>query len=176
MTDRQAVQTQPFYHIGRWHQRKLILERIERSFGHPEVIDFQEADLQIEHIMPQTLTQEWRAISPSSGKIRIRCSQLVHTLGNLTLTAFNGTLSNNPFERKQEIYEASHLEMNRALVETDVWGRDQILDRAATSRRRSSNLAATARRRVTSDGEGVRLVARVGSDRSNPFRPLDNLR
>ena len=43
--------------------------------------------------------------------------ELVHTLGNLTLTAFNGTLSNNPFERKQEIYGASHLEMNKALVE-----------------------------------------------------------
>jgi alkylated DNA nucleotide flippase Atl1 len=58
--------------------------------------------------------------------------QLVHTLGNLTLTAFNGKLSNNPFERKQEIYDASNLEMNKALVESDAWGRTQILDRAST--------------------------------------------
>jgi alkylated DNA nucleotide flippase Atl1 len=130
---RQAVQTQPFYHIGRWHQRKLILERIERSFGHPEVIDFQEAQLQIEHIMPQTLTPEWRAMLTELEQDPDQVhSQFVHTLGNLTLTAFNGTLSNNPFERKQEIYDASHLEMNKALVQTDVWGRDEILDRAAT--------------------------------------------
>jgi alkylated DNA nucleotide flippase Atl1 len=129
---RQAVQVQPFYHIGRWHQRKLILERIERSFGHPEVIDFQEAQLQIEHIMPQTLTTEWRTmlfeLEQDPDQVH---DQLVHTLGNLTLTAFNGELSNNPFERKQEIYDASHLEMNRALVETEAWGRDEILDRAA---------------------------------------------
>src|SRR5258708_35064307 len=56
--------------------------------------------------------------------------RLVDTLGNLTLTAFNGTLSNNPFERKRQIYGASHLELNRALAEQDVWGRDQILARA----------------------------------------------
>jgi hypothetical protein len=54
----------------------------------------------------------------------------VHTLGNLTLTAFNGTLSNNPFERKRQIYGASHLELNRALAEQDAWGRDEILARA----------------------------------------------
>src|SRR3712207_7840231 len=50
--------SQPFFHIGRWHQRKQILEQLERSFGHQEIINFEEADLQIEHIMPQTLSAE----------------------------------------------------------------------------------------------------------------------
>jgi alkylated DNA nucleotide flippase Atl1 len=130
---RQAVRTLPFFHIGRWHQRKLILERLERSFGHPEVIDFQESQLQIEHILPQTLTLEWRAHLNELGYDPDQLhAELVHTLGNLTLTAFNGTLSNNPFERKQEIYGASHLEMNKALVESEAWGRDEILARAET--------------------------------------------
>src|SRR5215204_1491513 len=57
-------------------------------------------------------------------------AELVHTLGNVTLTAYNGTLSNNPFERKQEIYEESNLQMNKALVDDDAWGRDEILARA----------------------------------------------
>lgn len=128
---RQAVRTQPFFHIGRWHQRKLILERLERSFGHPEVIDFQEAQLQIEHIMPQTLSAEWREHLSGLGQDPDLVHQeLVHTLGNLTLTAFNGTLSNSPFDRKQEIYSASHLEMNKALVEDEAWGRAQIIARA----------------------------------------------
>ncbi len=128
---RQAVRAQPFFHIGRWHQRKLILERLERSFGHPEVIDFQEAQLQIEHILPQSLSAEWREHLAQLGQDPDEVHQeLVHTLGNLTLTAFNGTLSNNPFERKQEIYGASHLEMNKALVDDGAWGRDQILARA----------------------------------------------
>jgi alkylated DNA nucleotide flippase Atl1 len=130
---RLAVTAQPFYHIGRPHQRKLILERIERSFGHPEVIDFQEAQLQIEHIMPQTLTDDWRRMLVDLGQEPDQVhDQVVHTLGNLTLTAFNGTLSNNPFDRKREIYQASNLEMNKALVETAVWGRREILERAAT--------------------------------------------
>ena len=129
----EAVKTRPFFHIGRGNQRKLILERLERSFGHPEVIDFHEADLQIEHIMPQTLSPEWREHLEGLGQDPdIVHAELVHTLGNLTLTAFNGTLSNNPFERKAQIYEASHLELNRALPENEVWGRDQILARAET--------------------------------------------
>jgi len=130
---RDAVKSQPFFHIGRWHQRKMILERLERSFDHPEPIDFNEANLQIEHIMPQTLSAEWREHLESLGQDPEEVhGELVHTLGNLTLTAFNGTLSNNPFDRKLEIYGDSHLELNRALRENDVWGHDQILARASS--------------------------------------------
>lgn len=128
---RKALRTQPFFHIGRWQQRKLILERLEESFEHPEKIDFQESDLQIEHVLPQTLTPEWREHLRELGQQPdIVHAELVHTLGNLTLTAFNGLLSNNPFERKQQIYGDSHLELNRALVESEVWGRDEIVARA----------------------------------------------
>jgi len=125
---RRAIKTERFFHIGRHHQRKMILERIERSYEHPERIDFDASTLEIEHIMPQTLTSEWRAqLGEDADAIH---SELVHTLGNLTLTAFNGTLSNNPFQRKQEIYGASHLELNRVLANGEVWGREQILARA----------------------------------------------
>ena len=54
----------------------------------------------------------------------------MHTLGNLTLTAFNGTLSNNPFERKRQIYGGSNLQLNHALAANDAWGREEILARA----------------------------------------------
>jgi alkylated DNA nucleotide flippase Atl1 len=128
---RTALRTQPFFHIGRVHQRKMILERLERSFGHPEVVDFQEVDLQIEHVMPQTLSVEWHEHLESQGVDPDKAhDDLVHTLGNLTLTAYNGTLSNNPFERKKQIYEASHLELNRVLSENESWGPDRILARA----------------------------------------------
>ena len=89
------------------------------------------ASLTIEHVLPQTLSEEWREHLASLGQDPDEVHQgLVHTLGNLTLTAFNGTLSNNPFERKRQIYSASHLELNRALAEQDAWGREQILARA----------------------------------------------
>ena len=128
---REAIQARPFYISGRGPQRKVILERLEESYGHPELIDFEKASLTVEHVLPQTLSEEWRAHLASLGQDPDEVHQsLVHTLGNLTLTAFNGTLSNNPFERKRQIYSASHLELNRALAEQDAWGRDQILARA----------------------------------------------
>jgi uncharacterized protein with ParB-like and HNH nuclease domain/alkylated DNA nucleotide flippase Atl1 len=128
---RDAIRARPFYLSGRGPQRKLILERLEQSYGHPEQIDFDKTDLSIEHILPQTLSQEWRDHLTSLGQGPDEVHQsLVHTLGNLTLTAFNGTLSNNPFERKRQIYSGSHLELNRALAAQQAWGRDEILARA----------------------------------------------
>jgi alkylated DNA nucleotide flippase Atl1 len=128
---RDALRRVPFFHVGRGYQRKMILEQLERSFGHPEVVDFEKVGLQEEHVMPQTLSPEWRghleALSQDPDAVH---DTLVHTLGNMTLTAFNGTLSNNPFERKAQIYSDSHLELNRALAENEAWGEDQILARA----------------------------------------------
>jgi alkylated DNA nucleotide flippase Atl1 len=128
---REAIRTRPFYFSGRGPQRKLILERLEQSYGHPEQVDFESSDLTVEHILPQTLSEEWRGHLISLGQDPDEVHQtLVHTLGNLTLTAFNGQLSNNPFERKRQIYGGSHLELNRTLTGQDAWGRDQILARA----------------------------------------------
>ncbi|MGH2451337.1 MAG: GmrSD restriction endonuclease domain-containing protein [Candidatus Limnocylindria bacterium] len=128
---REAIRTRPFYFSGRAQQRKIILERLEESYGHPERIDFENTQLSVEHVLPQTLSQEWRDHLGSLGQDPDEVhAELVHTLGNLTLTAFNGALSNNPFERKRQIYGGSHLELNRALAENDAWGRDEILARA----------------------------------------------
>jgi alkylated DNA nucleotide flippase Atl1 len=127
---REAIRTRPFYLSGRGPQRALILERLEQSFGHPEQVDLQAAALTIEHVMPQTLSHEWRDHLASLGQDPDEVHQsLVHSLGNLTLTAFNGTLSNNPFERKRQIYDGSHLELNRALALLEAWGREEILQR-----------------------------------------------
>ena len=129
---REAILTRSFYLSGRGPQRKLILERLEESYGNPEKIDFENSPLSIEHVLPQTLSEEWRQQLANLGQEPEEIHQsLVHTLGNLTLTAFNGTLSNNPFERKQQIFEASHLELNRALAEQHAWGREEILARGA---------------------------------------------
>jgi uncharacterized protein with ParB-like and HNH nuclease domain/alkylated DNA nucleotide flippase Atl1 len=128
---REAIRTRPFYFSGRGQQRKMILERLEERYEHPELIDFEHTALTIEHVLPQTLSDEWREQLTGLGQDPDEVHQaLVHTLGNLTLTAFNGTLSNNPFERKKQIYSGSHLELNRALAEHVTWGREEILARA----------------------------------------------
>jgi alkylated DNA nucleotide flippase Atl1 len=128
---REAIRTRPFYVSGRSPQRKAILERLEQSYGHPERIDFGTSDLTIEHVLPQTLSEEWRAHLAGLGQDPQEVHRdLVHTLGNMTLTAFNGTLSNNPFERKRQIYSDSSLQLNHALAGNDAWGRAEILARA----------------------------------------------
>jgi hypothetical protein len=82
----EAARTRPFYFNGRWNQRFLILERIEESYQHPEPVDFEQADLTIEHILPQTLTPEWREhlaeLGQDADEVR---DELVHTLGNITI-------------------------------------------------------------------------------------------
>ncbi|MFD7979380.1 DUF262 domain-containing protein [Streptomyces sp. NPDC059071] len=131
---RGRIRDAPFYQFGRWHQRKMVLQRLEESYGHPEPLDFAAAQLTIEHVMPQSPGDEWiRALGEETAageSAEDLHSRLQHTLGNLTLTAVNAELSNHPFERKQDLLKGSHLEMNRRIAATERWGAKEILARA----------------------------------------------
>jgi hypothetical protein len=76
---------------------KLILESIEESYDHKEQVSFD--DLSIEHVMPQTLTEYWQ--NHLGDDWEITHELLLHTIGNLTLTAYNPELSNDDFESKR---------------------------------------------------------------------------
>lgn len=126
-----AFRSQPFYFQGRQEQKMVIFQRLEQSYPNPEPIDWGAARLSIEHVMPQTLTDEWRAaLSTGVDDPDTVHAELLHTLGNLTVTASNPQLSNNPFDRKREILERSRLELNHAIIPTGQWGRSEILARA----------------------------------------------
>jgi alkylated DNA nucleotide flippase Atl1 len=131
---REAVRTVPFYQRARNDQRKLVLQRLEESYGHPEPVDFASAKLTIEHVMPQSPGDEWlemlREDCPDGETPEELHARLQHTLGNLTLSAINSELSNHPFERKQGLLAGSHLEMNRRIAETPRWGATEILARS----------------------------------------------
>ncbi|MFF4867351.1 DUF262 domain-containing protein [Streptomyces sp. NPDC001231] len=131
---REKIRTAPFYQYGRWHQRKMVLQRLEESYEHPEPVDFAAAQLTIEHVMPQSPGNEWiRMLSEDVAdgeSAEDLHSRLQHTLGNLTLTAVNSELSNHPFERKQDLLQGSHLEMNRRIAATERWGAKEIRARA----------------------------------------------
>ncbi len=53
-------------------------------------------------------------------------SSLVHTLGNLSLTAYNGKLANDTFDLKKKILADSGLAMNREIAEARQWARTEI--------------------------------------------------
>ena len=105
---------------------KLILERIEQSFEHREAVDPE--TLTIEHVMPQTPTAWWQEHLGEAWQVVH--DTLLHTLGNLTLTGYNGPLSNDPFPAKRAILAKSHLELNRSFEMTEAWGQQDIKHRA----------------------------------------------
>ena len=128
---RTAAASRPFYYYGRAEQRRMILERLEESYGHRELAQLSTLSLSVEHILPQSLSAEWiTELTEARDDAETVHRELVHTLGNLTLSAYNSELSNLPFERKQQIYGDSHLSLNKDLVEQPRWGRDEILARA----------------------------------------------
>ncbi len=128
---RAAASTRPFYYYGRAEQRRMVLERLEESYGHRELAELATLSLTVEHILPQSLSAEWIIELTESGDDAAAVHrELVHTLGNLTLSAYNSELSNKPFERKQQIYGDSHLSLNKDLVAHPRWGRDEIVARA----------------------------------------------
>ncbi|MDQ3662414.1 MAG: DUF262 domain-containing protein [Actinomycetota bacterium] len=128
---REAIRSQPFYYQGRQDQKMLVFRRLEESYEHKEQIDWEEVALSIEHVMPQSLTDEWRETLAVEGDDPESIhAELLHTLGNLTITAYNSELSNDPIERKSQILGDSHLELNRAVMPVGRWGQREILARA----------------------------------------------
>ncbi|MFN9340468.1 MAG: HNH endonuclease family protein, partial [Candidatus Kapaibacterium sp.] len=112
---------------------KLILETIENSFNHKESVPFE--NLTIEHIMPQTLSEWWQE---HLGEEWEETHEIyLHTIGNLTLTAYNTELSNDDFLTKKITLNQSHLELNKYFKDISGWTRNDI-------ERRSEELATIA--------------------------------
>ena len=65
--------------------------------------DIKNDTLTIEHIMPQTLNNEWKKELGSN--YQDYYETLLHNIGNLTLTRFNQELSNDPFREKKKQYK-----------------------------------------------------------------------
>jgi len=54
---------------------------------------------------------------------------LLHTLGNLTLSAYNPELSNKSFLEKKETYLNSNLELNKHIAKVDIWDQGAMIQR-----------------------------------------------
>jgi alkylated DNA nucleotide flippase Atl1 len=155
---RNSVRSRPFYWTGRGPQRVFVLRSLEESYQAAEPVDYDRAKLTIEHVLPQTLTQEWiellaAEVTDEGGPKQLH-ELIVHTLGNLTLTAENAKLSNSPFQRKQDIYQSSALRMNREIADSPAWGKAQILTRADALAERAIRLWPGPVNGVADDAEG----------------------
>ncbi|MFE7781136.1 GmrSD restriction endonuclease domain-containing protein [Streptomyces nigrescens] len=132
---REAIRTRPFYKAGRSTQRFQVLRRLEESYCPTEPVDYDKAHLTVEHVLPQRPAQQWFDLLAEEAEDGQSADELhgllVHTLGNLTLSADNARLSNHPFRRKQQILDSSALRMNQQIAAQQRWGRAEILTRAA---------------------------------------------
>jgi hypothetical protein len=98
---------------------------MERAYEHKEPVVLDNA--QVEHVMPQTLSEPWRAaLGPDHERVH---STWLHTPGNLTLTGYNAELHNKPFAAKREEYKVSNIVMTRELAGFETWGEAQIEQR-----------------------------------------------
>ena len=129
---RQAVRTVAFYWSGRAAQKTLILRWLEESMGSKELVDFR--SLTLEHVMPQTPTPAWRAMLAhdldENEDLDTAYQALLHTIGNITVTGYNPTLSNAPFDLKRAKLQDSGLRLNQEIARSPRWGRAEIVARA----------------------------------------------
>lgn len=113
------------YTSGTKERTKLLLSSLE-SYLNKETVD--PNIVTIEHIMPQTLTPEWKTML--GGNASSVHKKLLHTLGNLTLTGYNSEMGNKPFFDKLNYFKDSNLSLNRWLVKVDSWNEEAIKNRA----------------------------------------------
>ncbi len=109
-------------------KREYFLERLE-NFDTKEPVNTKECT--IEHIMPQTLTEEWeRDLGENFQAIH---EKYLHTIGNLTLTGYNEKYSNNSFQEKRDMekgFKQSPLKLNQSLKDLESFGEKEIEKRA----------------------------------------------
>ncbi len=110
-------------------KREYFLERLE-NFNTKEPVNTQECTT--EHIMPQTLTEEWkRDLGENFQAIH---DKYLHTIGNLTKTGYNDKYSNKSFQEKRDMekgFKQSSLKLNQSLKDgSESFGEKEIEKRA----------------------------------------------
>ncbi len=110
--------------------RNYILSHIENFDNKAPIII---ENFTIEHIMPQNskLSTDWQnALGADWQNIQ---KKYLHTIGNLTLTAYNSEMSDKDFEDKLEMeggFKESALRLNAYVVKQTKWNEDTINERA----------------------------------------------
>ena len=111
--------------------RNFILSHLE-NYGNKAPIIIE--NYTIEHIMPQnsSLSSEWQQMLGANWR-EVQKTYL-HTIGNLTLTAYNSEMSDHPFMVKMDMeggFKESALRLNSYVVKLTEWNEQRIKERAS---------------------------------------------
>ena len=113
--------------------RMFILERMENRDNnerHDVVKELTEKNITIEHIMPQTLSDKWKAALGDEWE-RIH-QQYLHTMANLTLTGYNSQYSNLSFLEKRNMekgFKDSAFRLNNYVKTCGQWTETELKQR-----------------------------------------------
>jgi uncharacterized protein with ParB-like and HNH nuclease domain/predicted transport protein len=124
---RRDLHTRDLYNF---RSRSYWLRRLE-NHNRKELVPVNEYT--IEHILPQNenLSESWKtALGPDWASVR---ATWLHSIGNLTLTAYNSEYSDRTFQEKRDHpmgFKMSPLKVNQGLGQLDEWNADTIQDRA----------------------------------------------
>lgn len=135
----EAIKTRDAYHMLKPFQI-FLFERLENSV-HGEyndvATDMKKKDATIEHIMPQTLNGDWKAMLGDN--FEEMQEKYLHTFANLTLTGINSELSNKSFEIKRDGktigkevypgYKNSKYRLTKGVTLCEKWTETELQDR-----------------------------------------------
>ncbi|WP_120918965.1 DUF262 and DUF1524 domain-containing protein [Helicobacter pylori] len=112
----------------RFKKNRYFFERLE-NFDRKERVYTHEYTT--EHIMPQTLTEEWeRDLGENFQAIH---DKYLHTIGNLTKTGYNTEYGNRSFQKKRDMekgFKQSPLRLNQGLRDLESFDEEEIKKRA----------------------------------------------
>lgn len=125
-TDKQMMEFLYRANVYKRPALRIILERLELH-KNPAPVDL--SALSVEHLMPQTATEEWLEELDTDMETY---QENLHRLGNLTLAARpdNSRMSNLKWEYKNEVLKGTaHLTLNVELLSVEKWNLDKIDER-----------------------------------------------
>ncbi|MDF2958164.1 MAG: DNAse/DNA nickase [Candidatus Alkanophagales archaeon MCA70_species_1] len=113
---------------------KYILWKLSKPTGET-ALNIRE--IQTEHVMPQTLSNEWieylkKKTSKTEEEIRALHRENLNRIGNLTIIKgeWNVSMSNRVFSEKREDYRKSEFQITRGLSDHDEWTFKKIDERS----------------------------------------------
>lgn len=131
---KQALLTRNIYSMSSKNKMYLFnrLENKESRERFEVIKNMAEGIFSVEHIMPQTLTEQWKKdLGQEYERIY---DEWLNTLANLTLTGYNSKYKNHPFIVKRDIkdgFKDSNLRLNGYVSDCDKWGESELSARRA---------------------------------------------
>lgn len=103
--------------------KRYILDKLENSYQEKELVNLD--NLTIEHVMPNTITDEWKKYLNVENVEEFH-EQYKNRIGNLTLTAYNSEMGQKLFDEKKNNSDFSRLCLNKYFENIKVWNKEEI--------------------------------------------------